>query len=97
MHRENGFDAGRDGGFGQFRVDAPTLGQDVNEDGLGPRWTIGAAEAIQLVSAMMTSSPGPIPSAAMPMCSAPVQLDVAIACLMPRCSLYEFSNLPMYA
>ena len=44
---------------------------------------MGATVAIQLVSAMMTSSPGPIPSAAMPMCSAPVQLDLAIACLTP--------------
>ena len=45
---------------------------------------MGAAEAIQLVSAMMTSSPGPMPSAAMPMCSAPVQLEVAIACATPK-------------
>ena len=46
---------------------------------------MGAAVAIQLVSARITSSPGPMPSAARPMCSAPVQLDVAMACFTPRC------------
>ena len=37
-----------------------------------------------LAAAMMTSSPGPTPSAARPICNAPVQLEVAMACLTLR-------------
>ncbi|MNL45601.1 hypothetical protein D3C87_1682600 [compost metagenome] len=65
--------------------------------GRAPRWTIGAALAIQLVSAMMTSSPGPMPSAAMPMCKAPVQLDVAMAYSVPICCLNPCSKRPRYS
>ncbi len=35
--------------------------------GRAPRWTMGAAVAIQFVSARITSSPGPTPRAARPM------------------------------
>jgi hypothetical protein len=60
--------------------------------GSRPSFTIGEAVAIQLVSAMMTSSPGPMPKAAMPMWSAPVQLEVAIAYSLPRCALKAASK-----
>lgn len=65
--------------------------------GLAPRCTIGAALAIQLVSAMMTSSSGPMPNAAMPMCSAPVQLEVAMACRVPICCANPRSKRPRYS
>ena len=45
---------------------------------------MGAAEAIQFMSPMITSSPGPTPSAERPMCKAPVQLLVATVCATPR-------------
>ena len=45
------------------------------------------ALAIQLASARITSSPGPTPAAASPMCKAPVQLAVAIEYFAPRCCL----------
>jgi hypothetical protein len=62
VHTDNGLGAWGDGGFGQFRVDAPTLGQDVDKDGCAPEVNDGATVAIQLVSAIVTSSPGPLPS-----------------------------------
>jgi hypothetical protein len=54
--------------------------------GVAPRSTTGDTEAIQFVSARITSSPGPMPRPAIPMCSAPVQLEVAIAKPTPRCA-----------
>ena len=60
--------------------------------GVAPTCTTGAAVAIQLVSARITSSPGPIPSAASPICMAPVQLEVAMAWGTPRCAAKPASS-----
>jgi hypothetical protein len=79
VNRDDGLGARRDRRFDQRRVETPGVRQDVHEHRLRTQVHDGRAVAIQLVSAMMTSSPGPMPSAAMPMCSAPVQLEVAMA------------------
>lgn len=67
-------------------------GKTSTNTGVAPRYVIGAADAIQFVSARMTSSPGPTPIAARPICIAPVQLDVAIAYCAPVNSLNLSSN-----
>jgi hypothetical protein len=52
--------------------------------GVAPTYATALAVATQVMSGTMTSSPGPMPRACMAMCSAPVQLDVAIAWSTPR-------------
>ena len=54
--------------------------------GLALRQKIRTGVVIQLLAAMITTSPGPILSAAVPMRSAPAQLDEMIACRTPNCA-----------
>ena len=62
-----------------------TMIPDLHRPELGcPQVVIGAAVATQLISARITSSPGPTPNPDKPMCIAPVQDEVAMACFTPR-------------
>jgi hypothetical protein len=84
VNREDGLGTRRDGLFDQRRVETPGVGQDVHEHRLCAQMHDGRGAGDPVGVGQMTSSPGPMPSAAMPMWSAPVQLDVAMAYPTPR-------------
>ena len=51
--------------------------------GVAPAWTITFAVAGHVIGVVITSSPGPTPSASSDRCSAAVPLESAIACFAP--------------
>ena len=58
-------------------------GSTSTKTGRAPRYPSTSAVAVKVNGVVMTSSPGPMPSAHSARCSAPVQCETASACFAP--------------
>jgi hypothetical protein len=62
----------------------PVSGSTSTKTGVAPASMIELAVAMKVIGVVMTSQPGPTPSASREMCSAPVQLVTATQWRAPR-------------